>query len=352
MTPGRRILWPAWPATALLCLLAVACAKKPEEFRYRFTAMGTLVEVTVFDVPAAAADQAAVRIEALFAELQERWDPWGRGALGAVNQAIAEGREAAPDEELGELLTRAREITHDSGGLFDPSVGALVRLWGFHDAAAVPDRPPSPEAVQQILDQARPFTRMWDPGSGILSGPPGAAVDLGAFAKGEAVDRAIRLLRQMGIDNAIVNAGGDLRAIGRHGDRPWKIGVREPRGSGVLAAIEVSGDESVFTSGDYERFFEFQGRRYHHVLDPRTGFPAQGIASVTVIGEDAALSDAACTALMVAGPGHWPTVAAALGLLRVMVVTDDGTIQMSPGMRDRVALLRTPAPAVVVREVP
>jgi len=343
---------PAAVMIAAACVLLSACAREPAESRYRFTAMGTLVEVTIYDFPADSADAAARQVESLFAELQNRWDPWNGGTLGQINRVISSGEDAVPDQDLAGLLTRATRISKHSGGVFDPAVGALVRLWGFDDAAAIPDRPPSPESIQETLDRMIPLARMWDARAGVLSGSPGAAIDLGAFAKGEAVDRAIRLLQGLGVENAIVNAGGDLRAIGQHGDRAWKIGVREPRSSGVLAAIQVSGDESVFTSGDYERFFEYQGRRYHHVLDPRTGYPSQGLSSVTIIGKDAASTDAACTALMVAGPQHWPTVASALGVRQVMVVEEDGTIQMSPEMQERVRLLRDEPPAITLRQIP
>ena len=186
---------------------------------------------------------------------------------------------------------------------------------------------------------------------GVLLGQPGMALDLGGFAKGVAVQRAVDLLLAQGIEHAIVNAGGDLRAVGRHGDRPWRVGVRDTRGPGVLALIEIAGDESVFTSGDYERYFMHEGRRYHHILDPRTGYPARGLASVTVIHPDAGLADAAATALFVAGPGEWPGVASALGTDMVMVVTDDGGIEMSPAMEPRI---RFPGekPPVRVRRLP
>jgi thiamine biosynthesis lipoprotein len=163
---------------------------------------------------------------------------------------------------------------------------------------------------------------------------------------------AIDLLRSRGIGNAIVNAGGDLRAIGRHGNRPWRIGVRDPRGEGVLAAIDTEGDESVFTSGDYERYFVYQGRRYHHIIDPRDGYPTQGVTSVTVIHREAALADAAATALFVAGPGDWPRVAALLGVEQVMLVETSGTIQMTPEMEARTWLMPDPKPEVTIRRLP
>lgn len=351
MTGERPAAVPTAPiALAALLAILAGCDRQPPETRYRFTAMGTLVEVTIYDFPAERAEKAARQVETMFLGLQQEWDPWDAGALAKLNAALSAGGEVVPEDDLTDLLSRASRISAASGGAFDPTVGGLVRLWGFHDAAAIPVKPPSAESIQSLVDAASPLPRIWDEERRVLGPSPGTTVDLGAFAKGEAVDRAVRMLRGLGIEHAIVNAGGDLRAVGRHGSRPWKIGIREPRDSGILAAIEISGDESVFTSGDYERYFDYQGRRYHHVLDPRTGYPTLGVASVTIISTEAATADAACTAIMVAGPRHWPAVAAALGMRQVMLVEDDGRIQMTPAMQSRVQFLGEELPPVVLRE--
>ncbi|NHA14096.1 FAD:protein FMN transferase [Thioalkalivibrio sp. XN279] len=285
-------------------------------------AMGTLVDVTVYGVPADEAGTAAREVERLFHDLHRAWQPQGDGALGRLNTMLAADPAtdpAAVDADLGMLIAAANGLAQDTGGLFDPGLGALVQLWGFASAESLPAAPPPPEAVAAWLEE-RPLQ-----------------VDLGGFAKGVAVDRAIALLRARGIEHAIVNAGGDLRAIGRKGDRPWRIGIRAPRDpAGVLAALETAGDEAVFTSGDYERWFEHDGRRYHHILDPRTGYPTAGLVSVTVLHADAGRADAAATALMVAGPEAWPAVAAALGIEAVMVVRADGGIELTPAMQPRI----------------
>ncbi|MGD9386915.1 MAG: FAD:protein FMN transferase [Gammaproteobacteria bacterium] len=320
MKPRGRIFARAWPVLA--ALLVAACGPGPEraETRHRFMAMGTLVEVTVHGVPAPEAEAAARDVEQLFHELHRAWQPYGDGALGRFNEALAADPAAAPaDPDLAALLAEAERLEAVTGGLFDPGVGALVRLWGFDQAEDRPAAPPAPAAVSAWLED-RPLR-----------------YDLGGFAKGVAVDRAIALLEARGIEHAIVNAGGDLRAVGRKGERPWRIGIRAARDEGgVMAALETDGDDVVFTSGDYERWFEFEGRRYHHILDPRTGYPAKGLASVTVLHEDAGLADAAATALMVAGPEHWPALATALGLEAVMAVRADGDIELTPAIRSRI----------------
>jgi FAD:protein FMN transferase len=317
-TPPRR--GARWAAVLLAALLLAGCGRSADEqeTRHRFMAMGTLVDVTTWGMPRAEAEAAAAEVEALFHALHHAWNPWGDGALGRVNQALAAGEPATLDEDLAALLAEAEALRRASDGLFDPAMGALVQLWGFASEELRPVAPPPPEAIAAALATDVPL------------------FDLGGFVKGVAVDRGIELLRARGAEHAIVNAGGDLRAIGRRGARPWRIGIRAPREATVIAALEVEDDAAVFTSGDYERWFDYAGRRYHHVLDPRTGYPAEGIASVTVLHDDAGRADAAATALMVAGPEAWPATAAALGVTAVLVIRADGGIELTEAMRPRV----------------
>jgi thiamine biosynthesis lipoprotein len=340
---------------AALALLLAGCGR-PEadtETRHRFLAMGTLVDVTIFGTPPAAAGQAAREVEALFHALHQAWNPWGDGELGRLNEALARGEPAAPGEDLWQLLAAAAALSEDSGGLFDPTLGPLVLLWGFASEEDRPAAPPPAEEIAARLSRRVALATLLKP-DGRVAGPPGVQLDLGAYFKGVAVDRAIELLRARGIEHAIVNAGGDLRAIGRRGERPWRVGIRAARDpAGVAAAIEIVADEAVFTSGDYERHFEFEGRRYHHVLDPRNGYPSQGIASVTVLHRDAGRADAGATALMVAGPADWPAVAAALGLQAVLVILDDGQAELTGAMQPRLRFTdEAQARAARVRNLP
>ena len=326
-----------WLAALAAVALLAGCGRGPEEqeSRHRFTAMGTLVDVTVWSAQPAVAEAAAHDVEALFDELHRAWDPWGDGALGQLNRALAAGEPAVADADLAALLAEAAALTTATGGLFDPAIGALVRLWGFSSDEHRPTAPPPAEEIAARLAGTAPLPALLGEG-GTVSGPPGAQIDLGGFLKGVAVDRAIELLRARGIEHAIVNAGGDLRAIGRRGERAWRIGIRAPRDPSIIAALEVHDDEAVFTSGDYERFFDHDGRHYHHILDPRSGYPTEGIASVTVLHANAGLADAAATALLVAGPAEWPAMARALGIEAVMVVLTGGDIELTPAMEPRV----------------
>jgi thiamine biosynthesis lipoprotein len=173
-------------------------------------------------------------------------------------------------------------------------------------------------------------------------------LDLGGYAKGYSVGRAIQLLEQKGIDNMIVNVGGDLCIRGKHGARPWRIGIRHPDNTGALASIELQGAICVFTSGDYQRFFDFEGKRYHHIIDPRTGYPAQRTRSVSVIAGDPVLADAAATALFVAGPRGWTTIAASMGVDDVLLLDDSDTAYVTPGLAEQLTYVQRPKTVKVV----
>ncbi|MBA3565007.1 MAG: FAD:protein FMN transferase [Gammaproteobacteria bacterium] len=327
--------------TLFACLaLAAACAPREEVTRFQFLAFGTLVDIDVYGADRELAARAAADIETCFQALHRDWHPWGDGALGTINRAFARGETAPIDADLAGLLGEAASLSRASGGLFDPTLGRLVDLWGFSDDEQSPVAPPDAARIRALLDEGLGMQHLRIADGRIASSNPDIALDLGGFAKGVAVDRAVERLRALGVRNAIVNAGGDLRVIGRHGDRPWRIGIRHPRGKGVIAELEVHDGESVFTSGDYERYFDYQGRRYHHILDPRTGEPATGAISVTVLHRNAARADAAVTALFVAGSKAWRNVAAALGMTHVMLIGADGHIEMSPEMHERLRLVQ------------
>jgi thiamine biosynthesis lipoprotein len=302
-----------------------------------FFAFGTQIQISIAGVPESHARRAGDRIRALFESLHHRWHPWGDGELARFNTQLMNTGSATCDAELLDTIRQAMNFTRLSGGRFNPAVAALVREWGFSQDAPK-SSPPDPAKLLELV-AAIPSQQQidWLPGR-LVSPAGGWAVDLGGFAKGLAVDRAIKLLREEGIENAIVNAGGDLRAIGQRNDRFWRIGIRHPRRPGIIARIDISGDESVFTSGDYERFFEYQGVRYHHILEPVTGYPAVGTMSLTVIASNGAIADASATALFVAGPGEWPALARSLGVDLVMLVASDGHLEMTAAMAKRVML--------------
>jgi thiamine biosynthesis lipoprotein len=203
------------------------------------------------------------------------------------------------DETLW-ILKQSMEVSKHTRGLFDVSIGSIKALWGFDRE---PFRVPDPASIQSLLSHVNYRDILFRDNAVMLRSSP-MRIDLGGIAKGYIIDRAVEFLKEAGIQSGIVEAGGDLRIWGKHPHRDaWKIGIKHPRGKangliGVLSTQAVS----IATSGDYERFFIRNGKRYHHLLDPRTGYPASGCVSVTIVTESAILADAYATAVFIMGP--------------------------------------------------
>jgi thiamine biosynthesis lipoprotein len=165
-------------------------------------------------------------------------------------------------------------------------------------------------------------------------------LDFGGNAKGLAIEMALTTLKQSGIQNAIVSIGGDMKAIGSKNGVPWKVGIQNPHNPNqVLATLSLQESESVVTSGIYQRYFEWQGQRFSHVLNPKTGYPAHSFSSVTVLHPNAITADAAATALLIAGPKQWKNIAKSMGIQYVFAIDEHGKKYQTEAMMQRITLL-------------
>jgi len=327
-------------ALSLCGLLLAGCAEQSAELpQQRIYAMGTWVDLSVRDADAASSQAAVAAIEALLMTFERDYYAWVPGQLAELNDKIHAGEPARVDASMAELLTEAKRLSALSSGFFEPGLGGLVELWGFHSSLESPQQPPSATEIMQLLDAGARIAALRIDGQRIESSTRGLTIDLGGIAKGAAVDRIIALLLERNIGHALVNAGGDLRVIGRSGGRQdeqlWRVGIRHPREAGLLGVIELESGEAAFTSGDYERFYDFDGTRLHHILDPHTGYPVTHTQAVTVVAADGVTADAAATALFVAGPDRWRQVARALDIDYVLRVDASGELELTGPMRER-----------------
>ena len=342
----RSIFSPIVMSTLLIVLLISACSKQ-QAYHEQLMAFGTLVEIEMWGVKPEQGRKAVATLEDDFKYMNHTWHAWHPGPLGRVNQLLPTGGKFSISPSIIPLIKESTKLSELSGGRFNPAIGNLLKMWGFESDDPPHGPPPADQDIEALLKKNPSMKDLTLDGVELQSSNPAVRLDFGGYAKGVAVDQAIQHLRDMGITNAIVNAGGDLRIIGSHGDRPWRIGIRNPRGPGMLASVDVQGDECVFTSGDYERFFEYEGVRYYHIIDPHTGYPARGTTSVTVFGSKGGASDAAATALFVAGPEDWYDVAKAMGVKGVLLVDTHGTVYMTPNLKDRVYFNVDPKPKVI-----
>lgn len=335
-------------STFIFVFLLSACQQEPEPEEHKSTMMvfGTLVTITLWDVEEDKANEAISAVADDLSFMHEAWHPWRPGPMGRMNQLLGMAGEFTGNISVIPLIEKSRTLSEQSQGLFNPALGKLVKLWGFHQEDMFASFPPPQKEIDKLLAANPQISDIRIDDVRISNDNPAVRLDLGAIAKGEAVERSIDYLQSIGIDHAMINAGGDLKAIGRHGDRPWHIGVRHPRkqcqeenqAECLIARLDVRDNEAVFTSGDYERYFEDNDKRYHHILDPRTGYPADETTSVTVIHHDGATADAAATALFIAGPEQWPQIARNMGIEHVMLVDKQGRVYLTPSMAERIEL--------------
>lgn len=317
-------------------VLTAGCERSVPEYHETQYLFGTLVDFTIRGVETGKAQAAVAAVGEDFQRMHTDWHAWKPGELSRLNQQLPDGQFHPVSPFVLPLIQQASELAAQSDDLFNPAIGRLVKLWGFHSDSLPEGPPPSREEIQALVAQQPRMRDLVIEGNRIRSRNPAVSLDFGGFAKGAALDWAMQRLRDMGINNAIINAGGDLNVIGSHGERPWKVGVRHPQGKGVLAALDLSDGEAVYTSGNYERYRQHEGINYSHIIDPRSGMPVQHVASVTVIDTVGARADAAATALSVAGPKDWYRIARQMGLKFVMLVDEEGRVYMNPAMAERV----------------
>ncbi len=322
-----------------VALALSACSPQQPAGTARFLAFGTLIDLTVIGVEDRAFDRISAAIQNDFAYMHKAWHAWDPGPLGRVNQLLPSGKPFAVPPSVLPLIETGKQLAEDSGHLFNPAIGRLIALWGFHSEEMDPGSLPSAEEVERLVRANPRMSDLIIEGIMLRCTNPAVQLDFGGLGKGYGIDLAIQHLRELGVENAIVNAGGDLRAIGSRDGHPWRIAIRSPTGSGVIGTLETRRDESVFTSGNYERYFTRGGKTYHHIIDPRTGYPARGVRSVTVVHREATVADAAATALFVAGPEHWHRIAQQLGIGFVLLVDEQGILHMNPAMAQRLQLL-------------
>jgi thiamine biosynthesis lipoprotein len=305
----------------------------------RFLAMGTEISVKLVCDRRSRRDAALQAIEHVVDLMhdfgREAW-AWGDGSLSKFNAALCAGETPRIPDGLRDLFAKAWNIRQLSDGLFEPRLAQLVRLWGFDDVARLRDSPPAAHEIEELL---RAMSVAPDLNGANSYGPaPDVAWDFGGIGKGYIVDKALDILCQHGFGDAVVDAGGNLAARGSHHMRPWRVAIRDPRSSQeprrLLASLQVF-DEAVITHGDDQRYFEFDGRRYSHILHPKTGVSVQGFRSLTVVHADATLADGGGAALYVAGPDSWRALSHKLGIDQVLIVSDKGSIQVTPALAQR-----------------
>jgi thiamine biosynthesis lipoprotein len=234
------------------------------------------------------------------------------------------------EQEIVEVSLIALRLWKESSGCFDPTVYPLVKLWGFYgDQPSLPEKSAVAECLALVggdkveVRQGTLYPKV-----------KGVGMDLGGLIPGYAANEALRVLQAAGVRSALIDTGGELYALGTIKGKPWKIGLKNPRGEGVIGIVEAS-DRCVVTSGDYEHFFEKDGTRYHHIRDPRTGYPAEGIRSVTVLGPDTLAADYLAKVVFIRGVEQGLAAIEQKQGYDAIIIDANGGFNVSSGLKDK-----------------
>lgn len=344
-TPGRIVV-------CAMVILVAGCGtgNPPAPARARASvseerlAMGSLLTLTAWtdDAPAAHAAFAAVFAE--FDRLEALLTVWRPDSDVSRINASAFAAAVPVRAETREVLHAAEQVSAWTEGGFDVTFGALAEIWKFDQDQD--GRVPTPAEIAAHRARVDHRAVVVDDGPGTVRlTRPDVRVHLGGIGKGYAVDRAVAILRAAGLADFMIQAGGDLYVAGRAGDTPWRLGIQDPRGAGgeSFATVELS-DATFSTSGDYERFFVKDGVRYHHILDPKTGEPARGCRSVTIVARQALWADGLSTGVFILGPERGMALVERLPDVEAVIVTADSRVLISSGLVGRVEMRRSPTP--------
>lgn len=251
-------------------------------------------------------------------------------ALNPKSPIYAFNHQGTPisDPEILDLIRLALKVSKESNGAFDITVAPLVELWGFYEKAP---HLPQDQVIKDCLKNVG-YQHLSLNNGKLEKDNEDTRIDLGGIAKGYALSQAVGVLKQNGVTSALIDAGGDVYGLGKKGKNLWKVGIMNPRGEGMLGYVEVE-DLAVMGSGDYERFFIQDGKRYHHIFNPKTGYPTEGVAAVTVIYQDPIVAQPWTKISFIMGPKRGLEILEKIPGMEVIIVTTSQEIMYSPGLK-------------------
>lgn len=313
----------------LIFALCTGCSRTPQAEKKTFYAMNTTMEFTVYG-SASLVDDAEALINSLEDELSVTKDT---SEIAQINQ----NGSGTVTGSTADLMGKALAMCSRTNGTLDISVYPIVRAWGFTTGSY---KVPSEEELTSLLPLVDYTNVQYDEVTGEVILPAGMEIDLGSIAKGYAGQQAAELLREKGVTSALLNLGGNVQTIGSKPDGgAWQIAVKNPHNKEPMMVVSVR-DKAVVTSGGYERYFEQDGKTYWHIMDPKTGRPADsGLLAVTVIGEDGAMCDGLSTSLFVMGLEKAAALWAESSDFEAIFIAADGTVYITDGLKEDFSLL-------------
>ena len=313
----------------VLLLYAFACNSAVAQWHKQQQAiMGTSVSVELWHKNRLQANKCIALVMNNMRRIDSAMSPYKENSeLSRLNRTAA-ADEVKLSKELFQLISRAREISKLTHGQFDITFASAGHLYDYRKSIR-----PSADKLDKVLKAINyQHLQLNHKKRSIHFSDPMVRIDLGGIAKGYAVDQGIKILKQCGVTSALISAGGDSRILGDRQGLPWMTGIRHPRDKNGFAVVLPLTDTAISTSGDYERYFMVDGVRYHHIISPSTGKPADQVQSVTILGRDSTTTDALSTAIFVMGPEQGLQAAEKLPAIEAIIIDNLGKVHYTSGL--------------------
>lgn len=320
--------------------LLSSCSKPELTHTTQSYIFGTEVNITIYGE--AEEDAAALAGEMIrnFQDLHNRLHAWRPSEIRALNHAFKNDHlPVTVKPDLANIISDATAFSIQSKGAFNPAIGGLIDAWGFHQDDVKPIKI-NENTIQKLVKSNPQMVDIVIKNGKVSSTNPNVRLDLDEYMKGYALDASLVFLREHGVKNALVNIGGNMIALGKNGDKPWRVNIQHPRKPSAIAKLDLESGWAISTSGDYQHYFELKGKRYSHIIDPATGYPAQNAQAVIVLvppqTNAGTLSDVATLPIFIAQPELRTQAAKDMGVENYLVIESEDKILISPTMAKRV----------------
>ena len=322
--------------------LLISCSAKEPLYNTQTYVFGTLVDISIYGETDERAQAVSNAIIQEYQHLHQRLHAWKPSELSAVNQAFTQGEAIRVKADIAQMLSDVTRLSTQSNGTFNPAIGQLIKLWGFQNDTFTPHQVDA-KAIDSLISKNPRMTDLVIKGNQIHSVNSAVQLDLGGYAKGYALDLGLAYLKQQHIQHALINIGGNIIALGQHGNQAWRVGIQHPRQPNAIATVALASGWAIGTSGDYQRYFYLDGKRYCHIIDPKTGYPVQGMQSVTVLippkKQAGVLSDVASKPIFIAPANERLAQAKAMDVPHFLIITSNTDIQVSEAMQQKLTWL-------------
>ena len=302
---------------------------------------GTLIDIKIYGESRIDAEKVTNEIFTEFHRLHKLLHPWEKSLITDINTAISENKSIPiNNNEIITILRNVQLLETQTQNLFNPAIGKLIKLWGFHSNDYNHKKIPNEQIIQELVSST-PSMQSIKIENGILkSNNENVQIDLGGYAKGYALDQAKKILIKNNVKNALINIGGNILAIGKYGKRDWVVGIQNPRKPNVIATIALKPGWAIGTSGDYQRYIMVDNQRYSHLINPKTGYPENNTQSATILlpptKDSGTLSDVFSKPLFIIDKENKENMAKLLNIKYFLIIMDDDSILISKSLNKEI----------------